>query len=189
MDSHTKMTDNEDRQRAIEEARQLITAGMVAELIVEVRHMAGSVSRFADTLAQTVATLAQTQDRVAELDSLRHRNSRFASASLLLAAGLAVVVVVLGLVLWRGNNQLTDITEASNRQGRLLVECTTPAPTNPTDEDDAVHECFDAGTESQTRAVAAINDAIVRGAVCARRHATEADIQVCVATPTTTTEP
>lgn len=170
------MSDGADRDTAIEEARQLITAGMIAELITDIRQISASILAFAERQDHT--------DRsVAELHSLRRRNGVIAAAALGLTIVLALVVIVGGIL-------LTGIARDNQHNGRLLVECTTPDPLPGTavDAADRVHECYDRAQENQARAVGAITNTLVQTGICARLQSTESAIRSCV-TGTTTTLP
>lgn len=183
------MSEPTDREAALDEARTLISAGMIAELITDIRQMASAILEFAERQDRT-------DTRVSELASLRHRNGLIAGAALALAGTLAAVVIVLGSVLIVGYSRLTDIANANNRNGRVLVECTTPAPTlpaRPLNRDDAVHECYDNAQDSQGRAVGQITDSLMVAGICARLESTEEAIRACVrerlTATTTTTQP
>lgn len=165
----------EARASAVEEARQLITAGMIAELITDIRQMAGAILTFADRLDVT--------DRsVAELHSLRRRNGIIAACALVLTVVLATVVIGGGVI-------LTSIARSNQRNGRVLVECTTPSPPRGSSisDDDRVHECYEQAQSNQGRAVGQIVDTLIVTGICARLEATEVAIRTCVAERSSTT--
>lgn len=169
----------------------LADAGLVAELIGEVRSLARSVALFAESLVAT-------DKRVDELDDLRTRNRNLGLAITIALAALALTVVaaiILGAV---ALSRLTDIAESNAANGRVLIECTTPSPPpgHALDEADKVHECADRGAQAQAGALDVVADIVDDAAICARGTGDPAAITRCTkarrdarATSTTTGAP
>lgn len=186
----TRPPDDDDLRRGNVDPRTLTDAGLVAELIIEVRSLARSVATFAESLA--------TNDRrIGELEDLRRRNR---TLGYVIAAALALLTVAIAAAVALGAvafDRLADVADGNAANGRVLVECTTPSPPagEALDDADSVHECFERGQQSQAAAVAAIGEDMARAAACARRHDTEELILDCVraaraaaSTTTTTTQ-
>lgn len=80
--------------------------------------------------------------------------------------GAAALVVSLAAVAGIGY-----VAVQNNRNGRTLVECTTPGPTVPTAEEPATgHECYDRGRAQTGEAVVVIVDQVDQR-VCQRMEA------------------
>lgn len=179
-----------EHRQALEEARTLLDAGLVSELITETHRLATGVELLAERLVVNT-------ERIDELADLRRRNRTLGVVALVLA-GLTVAAIILAIIAgWIAVNRLTDIAESNATNGRILVECTTPNPKpgKAINEDDKVHECFERGQQQTGKAVASIGEDVARAAVCARQYATEAEIMSCLrvarqrAASTTTTVP
>lgn len=168
--------DNEiERAKALVEARQLLDAGLISELISETHRLAAGVESLADRLVVNT-------ERINELTSLRNRNRTLG----LVAAGLAfitamAVAVSIGFGAY-ALHRLTNIAEVNRDNGRILIECTTPSPPagQALDKQDRVHECYERGQEQQTTAVDSIGSTIVNAAICARSSGNEDEIIACV---------
>lgn len=161
---------SDDREAAIEEAKTLISAGMVAELIVEVRRVAGAVLDFGAHLESTQTRTTELERRDAENESLRRRNTMLGVAALVSSSVAVIAVLVLGLVLMLGNGELQEQTD-------LLIECTTPTTTT----DEPPHECYERGRAQTAEAVGQIVRGSIEAVICARQHADDQSIRDCVA--------
>lgn len=149
---------NAARDAAVAEARLLLDAGLVSEMISEVHELASSVKLVVVELA------SDRLERTRELTSLRRRNA-------VLGASMLVSILLLGLLGWLGYTRLADIAASNGTTGRTLVECTTASPTPPStavDEDDVVHECYEDGVIRTAAAIASIGADVLDAAVCAR---------------------
>lgn len=156
--------------------RTLLDAGLVGELIVEVRSLARSVKTFAEGLAAT-------DQRVGELEDLRRRNrvlGYVVAAAVTLLAAAVIVATVGGFLAFR---RLADIADANAANGRVLIECTTPSPPPGAalDDADVVHECAERSAAGQVAAIDAIALDVARAAFCATQHATEEAVLECLA--------
>lgn len=172
------MTD-EERERAIDEAKHLISAGMVAELIVDIRAMASAILAFGEHLAETQNRVKVAEEQVKEIRSLRARNWIVSAAAMVLALAVAAAVTAFVLNSDRTTDKLTTIAEGNALNGQILVECTTPTPTSTTSSVPP-HDCFERGQQATAGAIASINDTTINAAVCARLHDTPEAIRSCV---------
>lgn len=151
-------TDDELRRGQVD-PKTLVTAGLITELIVDVHALARGVTVVADELVVA-------RDNIAELRSLRRRN-----AGLIALAGALVATLVIGgivgTLVFLG--RLADALDTAQDTNRLIAECTSPAPTpaDAMDEDDLVHECYDAALAGRRDSVARLDNAAVDAAICA----------------------
>lgn len=77
-----------------------------------------------------------------------------------IAVGLGVVALVVSLV---SAAVLVVVAVQNNRNGRVLVECTTPGPREPTKTDPSTgHECYDRGRAQTGDAIVVIVDEVDR---------------------------
>jgi hypothetical protein len=152
----------------------LVTAGLVAELIIDLRRIATSVETFADALVRT-------DERVNELADLRRRNRIQAVALGVLGGALLLAMVALIVAVLVYGNRLTNIAEQNRANGQALRECATPSPQAGAelDDDDAVHECYEDALVRQGEAIATIVDTLRADVGDAILCAREADPAVC----------
>jgi hypothetical protein len=132
--------DDETLRNGDLDPRLLMDAGLMAELIVDIRRLAQGVQTFADELVRT-------NNRVDELRSLRRRNGTLA-----IALTVSVLVALLGT--WAFMGRLTAVSDA-------IVECTSPS------RGDTVHECYEDSRTRSRENVENLDRAAVDAAICA----------------------
>lgn len=163
-----ELPDDEALRRGDVDPHVLASAGLAAELIVDIRRLVGVMDTFA-------AGLLATDQRVKELADLRGRNRRLTVvvAVLIGLLTLAVLAAIVGGVIFV--SRLTTIAEGNAANGNVLVECTTPSPpaTSALDPEDRVHECYERNLAAQGQAIDSIGNDMLDAAICAR---TEADV-------------
>lgn len=153
---------------------KLLRAGLITELIVDLHKLAD--------LAVTIGQgLAATNVRVEELADLRRRNRVLGWVLLGLAFVVLAAVLVLAVVLAFVLPRVVDAADASAAGNRVLIECTTPAPTTgrAMDDEDVVHECYDRNLVAQAQAVGLVGEDTLDAAICARTEADVARIADC----------
>lgn len=176
--------------QAMQDARTLLDAGMVAELVTETHRLAVSVDNLATNLVDNNA-------RLDELLDLRRRNRRLTAVIVVGAGIITVVVATLLIVVLVLVGRLSDVNDTQARTGRIIAECTSPSPPagEALDEEDGVHECYEDGIRRQRANVGALNSAALDAAVCAITNAQASDpedaIPACfdARRPTPTTVP
>lgn len=170
----TGAPDDDRLRRGDVDPKMLTDAGLVAELITEVRSLARSVATFAEALVAT-------DKRVEELADLRRRNRTLGVAITVALAALAVTVasaIVGGALAF---SRLTDIAEGNAVNGRVLIECTTPSPPpeQAIDDADKVHECAERSAQAQAGALDTVGTIVLDAAICARSEADPSAIRAC----------
>lgn len=124
-----------------------------------------------DALANSIALMATKE----EVEATERRLNRKRTMAIL-AVIAALILLALPVAFTR------DTLEEVRDSGDYLIECTTPAPLDPADaidQNDRVHECYDALQARQAAVVQSLNLSILDAAVCARTVEDPEGLEAC----------
>lgn len=131
-------------------------------------------------LAKSVEGLAKAIEQMATKDDVAFEASRRRWAVLAGAAAIVLLAFV-SIANVAVLNRLADVADTNRRNGRVLVECTTPSPGGGrgTDREDDVHECFERGQAQTAAVIGRLTLGMLDAAVCARTEPNPQAIRAC----------
>lgn len=137
----------------VEQARALTTAGVVAELIGDVRDLSGAVTELDGAYRAEQALQAE---RLGRIEKARRRDLALVGITLLTGLAAVGLMVAVGV----GVGRLNDLARTNERNSGILVDCTIPAAQLPDAQraaiEDLANRCYERGQAATNRAVFAI---------------------------------